>query len=193
MLVDRLRGGTIFLIALLTSCAPLAAPNSPSFANDSALFFTANFSMTSPVVRGTENDQLFFFVDPDAIIVVVPSLEDTQGAHNQKSLFLSKIGESKCAEKKNPPQLKVFTYYQECVKLISRSGNSFVIDHTTHGVVAPPGGGEYSSSGRFVVQISGGQCSAQLLNAQRSFVNRPGMMVPLTVRSGQCPRMTPPD
>jgi len=158
--------------------------------------FVATFALTSPVYHGEDDQEVFFFfVEKDGIILIDGIVQDSASSAHQKSLFLSTPGQLQCADRKDPPVAPNFIYYQRCIKLISRTIDSFVLDYTSRAILRSysGGGNEVLRQGRLSVRIHGDTCQAQLISPARSYANRGTTLVPFNaIQHQECIPVRPP-
>lgn len=180
---------TLLVVSLLSICVPLGTVSADSPEASSPEFFTAKFVMASRFSNSLDQEQFFFFPDKDAVVFSEPLLSDSTTARRQKALFLTTPGKWDCKERNNPPASPQWTYVERCLKLISRTTNSFIIDSLLKIRGAIGGLGEFQRRSRLSVQISGNTCTAQLISPERSYANNPNVLTPLTVVGQSCLRI----
>jgi hypothetical protein len=139
-----------------------------------ATVMDASFTLVFAGVSGSENDGFDFFIDPDRIIINEPSLSDHPGKETTyQALMLTSIGEWKCRDKHNPAFDPSVTYNQACARLMSRTANSFVMEHVFRSILADRSEvvWRYSAS----AQRTGIICQARLISYHRTYRNMPGV------------------
>ena len=196
MISARLNAALATCCLLLFACSPAttttvpygipSARDSGAAASESPMF-EATFVLTFEGASQVTNADYLFLVQPDTVVVVEPVLQDSPTQTMQKAILLTLPGEWKCKDKSNPAS-RPGTYYKLCARLISRAGNSFVLDEVfvDSGAAAFPGSDEtYTST--VSVQVQGRVCHAQLVSYQRSFANSAGVFYrPSSIRRTSC-------